>query len=125
MGHTGFEIGYHLSTFLQVAAIVGYGVYQFFKRERTHKALIQGILDGKEPDVREISQEPAPALWRLATISMIEVILLAAIAWLVYIRSRILFGGEVTYIIAFFFLIIFVFLLIILSRDIRAYRNKR
>jgi hypothetical protein len=125
MGHTGFEIGYDISTFLQAAAIVAYGVYQFYKREKSHKELIQGILEGKETDVREISQVPAPALWRLATTSIIELMLLAAIVWLVYIRSRILYGGEITYIIAFFFSIIFVILLVVLLRDIKAYRNKR
>jgi hypothetical protein len=124
MGHTGFEIGYYLSTFLQVAAIVGYGVYQFYKRERTHKALIQGILEGKDPDVREITREPVPALWRLATTSVIEVMLLASIVWLVYVRSKILYGGYVTYIIASFFAVIFVFLFFVLLRDIKSYRNR-
>lgn len=125
MGHTGFEIYHGLSTFLQVAAIVGYGVYQFYKREKIHRELVQSILEGKEPDVHEIRREPVPALWRLASTGVIEVMLLAAIVWLVYVRSRILYGGEVTYIIALFFSIVFVFLLIILIRDINAFRNKR
>ncbi len=65
-----------------------------------------------------------PALWRLLTLAFIEVLLVGSVIWLVHTGSKILYGAEVAYIIAFFFVALFAFLLPVLVRDIRAYRNK-
>jgi hypothetical protein len=64
-----------------------------------------------------------PALWRLMTLCFIEVVLVISVLWLIYIRSRIIYAGEVTYIIAISFVVLFFALLPVLVRDIRAYRN--
>ncbi len=65
-----------------------------------------------------------PALWRLLTLAFIEVLLAGSAVWLVHAGSKILYAGVVAYVIAICFVALFVFLLPVLSRDIRAYRNR-
>jgi hypothetical protein len=166
-----------LVTSLSIAA---YGVYQYVKREKEHRALLQTISksDISDPSatvgmikraswrlitlalgevlliahfIWRLSTIPDPAgvgkvlgfvvttylmlalpgvlgvlkraLWNLMTVCFIEAVLVAAVIWLISARSNIMYGGEVTYFIAFFFVVLFLVLLRIVVRDIRAYRN--
>lgn len=63
------------------------------------------------------------ALWRLMTLCFIEVVLVAAIVWLMYVRSKIIYAGELTYVIAFSFVVLFLVLLPMVVRDFKSYRN--
>lgn len=108
-----------------VVPIIAYGIYQYYKREKIHRALLQSIVAGGQPIPTSGFDTIRPALWRLLTIAVVETVLMVGVIWLVSIRSRILYGGDVVYIIAFFFLILFTFLMSIFLRDLRTYRNKR
>ncbi|MCX6145224.1 MAG: hypothetical protein NTZ35_18625 [Ignavibacteriales bacterium] len=162
-------------------SLAAYGVYQYVKREKEHRALLQTISKSVTPNsyaavdmikhaswrlialalgevlliahlIWRVSTIPDPAgvgklmgfvvttylmlalpgvlgvlkraLWHLMTLCFIEAVLVAAIIWLIYIRSKIIYAGEVTYFIAFFFVVLFLVLLPMVVRDIRAYRNK-
>ena len=160
-------------------AIAAYGSYQYVKREKEHRVLLQTIsnrdIDRQAAEavikraswrlmifalgeamliaylVWMFSAFPDPtgvgkvmgfvvtaymmlalpgvlgilkrALWHLLTLCFIEVVLVGAVIWLISVRSKIMYGGEVTYFIAFFFVVLFVVLLPIVVRDVRAYRN--
>jgi hypothetical protein len=161
-------------------AIAVYGIYQYAKREKEHRALLQTISKSDIPHssaaagtikhapwrlmtlalgevlliahfIWRLSTMPdlagggkltsfvvtlylmlalpgvlgvlKPKLWRLMTLCFIEVVLVAAVIWLMYINSKIIYANEVTYIIAFFFVVLFLVLLPTVVRDIRAYRN--
>jgi hypothetical protein len=160
--------------------IAVYGIYQYTKREKEHRALLQTIsksdIPHSSPAAGTIKHAPwqlmtlalgevlliahlvwrlstmpdlvggakltgfvvtlymmlalpgvlgvlKPKLWRLMTLCFIEVVLVAAVIWLITARSNIIYGGEVIYIIAFFFVVLFFVLLPMVVRDIRAYRN--
>jgi len=115
----------HLMNFLYVAGILAYGIRQYVKRERAHRALVQSLLTGGDAIPATPMGETKPALWRILNILAIEIVLLAGIIWLVSVRSKILYGGEFTYYIALFFLVLFGLLLPVLIRDVKRYRDSK
>jgi hypothetical protein len=161
-------------------AIAAYGIYQYVKREKEHRAVLQTLCKSDIPHsfaaagaikhapwrlmafalgeviliaylVWMFSKIPDPtgvgkamgfvvtaymmlalpgvlgilkrALWHLLTLCFIEVVLVGAVIWLISVRSKIIYAGEVTYFIAFFFGVLFFVLLPIVVRDVRAYHN--
>jgi hypothetical protein len=108
---------------LYVAGILTYGAYQYVKREKAHKVLIQSLLTGGDEIPATPTGETRPALWRILNILAIEIVLLAGIIWLVSVRSRILYAGEFTYYIALFFLVLFGLLMPVLIREVKRYRD--
>ena len=125
MDHSTMFLQQQLSDFLIVGGILAYGIRQYIKREKAHKALIRSLLAGEGAVQVSPVDETKPALWRLLTITAFEILLLAGIVWLVSIRNKILYGGDFTYIIALSFLVLFTFLLSILIRDIKVYRSSK
>ena len=125
MDHSTTFLLQHLTTLLYVVGILAYGVRQYVKREKAHKALVQSLLAGEGPIQTSAFGETKPALWRLLNIIALEILLLVGIIWLVSIRPKILYGGEVTYIIALFFLVLLAFLTPILIRDVKLYRSSK
>ena len=121
---TAFLVG-QIDNFLCVAGILAYGIHQYVKREKAHKALIQSLLTGGDQIQAAPAGETRPALWRILNIVVIEILLLAGIVWLVSVRSKILYGGEFTYYIALFFLVLFGLLMPVLIRDIKRYRDSK
>ena len=125
MDHSTAILVQQLSNGMYVAGILAYGLRQYVKREKAHKALIQSLLTGGDAIPATSMEETRPALWRILNILAIEILLLAGIIWLVSVRSRILYGGELTYYIAAFFLVLFGFLMPSLIRDVKRYRDSK
>jgi hypothetical protein len=112
-------------TLFWVAGIITYGIYQYRKREQAHRLLIQSLIEGKEVTGVEMGTSAKVVPWRIWTISLVEALLLAAIVWLVSLHSRILYGGDVVYILAGVFLALFLTLLLILLREVSRHRSQR
>jgi hypothetical protein len=168
------------ATVIMILTVVAYGIHQYVKREKEHRALLQTIsqCDIASPSAIVEKIKPAPwrfialvvgellliahliwrvatapdvwggarlmgflvtiylmmalpgvlgllkrALWRLMTLCFIEMALVASVLWLLNVRSKIIYGGELTYVIAFLFVAVFLVLLPMVMRDIRAYRS--
>jgi hypothetical protein len=122
MDHSTTFPAEHLINFLYVAGIITYGVRQYLKRERAHKAFIRRLLAGEGAIQDSPIEETKPALWRLLNIVAMEALLLGGIIYLVCMRPRILYGGGVMYILAAFFLVLFALLMPVLIREIKRYR---
>jgi hypothetical protein len=81
-----------LVTSLSIAA---YGVYQYVKREKEQRMLLQNVAE------RDIAGHYAavvmtkPAPWRLLTLALVELLLIAEGIWLVSTRSKIMNAGDV------------------------------
>jgi hypothetical protein len=104
------------SSLSTVAGILLYGAYEYRRREQLHRIVLQNLREGIPPVV----PETRPAVLKLWTTGIISGILLLSGLGLLFLRPRIIYGGEFLYILAFMFFTIFLLLLLILLRDIRA-----
>jgi hypothetical protein len=121
MDHSSTFLLQHLYTVLYVAGILTYGIRQYLKREKAHRALIRSLLAGEGAIEASPIEEPKSVLY-LIEIVAIEILALAGIIWVVYMQPRILYGRDVMYIIAMFLIAWFALLLPVLIREIRRYR---
>jgi hypothetical protein len=124
MEHSATFLQQHGITILYVAGILSYGIRQYVKREKSHKALIQRLLAGEGAIEASPIEKPKSVLY-LIEIVAVEILVLAGIIWVVYMKPRILYGGDVMYIIAVFLLFWFVLLLPVLIREIKRYRASK
>lgn len=120
MDHSSTFLPQHLYTVLYVAGILSYGVRQYMKREKAHKVLIQSLLAGEGSIQASPIEEPKSVLYLIELIAM-EILVLAGAIWVVYMQPRILYGGDVMYILAIFLLAWFALLLPVLIREIKHY----
>ncbi len=104
------------SSLFTVTGILLYGAYEYHRRERLHRTILQNLREGIPPVVPEIK----PEVLKLWTTGIVSGVLLLISLGLLYLRPRIIYGGEYFYILAFMFFTIFLLLLLILLRDIRA-----
>jgi hypothetical protein len=104
------------SSLLTVVGILLYGAYQYHQREQLHRTLLQNLREGLPPVV----PETRPEVLKLWTTGIVSGILLLTALGFLFLRPRIIYGGEYVYILAFMFFTIFLLLLLILLRDIRA-----
>ncbi len=111
----------YFSAILCTVAFAVYGIFEYHRREQNHKMKLLALKYGKEPP----KFDAKPELWKLLTTGFVALILLVSAVGFVVWRHRIVFGGGVMYILAFFFLAIFSALLINLIRDTKAYLNWR
>ena len=125
VGDWSFRVMISADTVFWVVGIITYGIYQYRKREKNHRLLLQNLIEGKEAKSVEAGTLGTSTVWRLWTISLVEALLLGAIVWLVSVRSRILYGRGTVYILAGIFLALFLSLLLILLRDIKAHQGQK
>ncbi|MDP2886336.1 MAG: hypothetical protein Q8P51_15075 [Ignavibacteria bacterium] len=104
------------SSLFTVVGILLYGAYEYHRREQLHRAVLQNLREGIPPVVSETK----PAVLKLWTTGIVSGILLLTSLGLPFLRPRIIYGGDYLYILAFVFFTIFLLLLLILLRDIRA-----
>jgi hypothetical protein len=105
-----------ISSLPTVVGILLYGAYEYHRREQLHRTVLQNLREGIQPVV----PETRPAVLKLWTTGIVSGILLLSGLGLLFLRPRIIYGGEFLYILAFMFFTIFLLLLLILLRDIRA-----
>lgn len=99
-----------------VVGILLYGAYEYHRREQLHRSVLQNLREGILP----VAPETKPAVLKLWTTGIVSGILLLTCLGLLFLRPRIIYGGEFVYILASMFFTIFLLLLLILLRDIRA-----
>jgi hypothetical protein len=108
---TGIEI---------VAAILAYGAYEYFMRERRHREALAYLKRGEKPPVRAVKVE----LWKLFTTGGMVLVLLAAIGVLTYLAFRTTpHYASPIYLITFVVIMITLMVLTIFMRDVRTYRR--
>ena len=109
---TGIEI---------VAAILAYGAYEYFMRERRHREALAYLKRGERPPVRAVKVEP----WKLFTTGGIVLVLLAAIGVLTYLAFRTTpHYASPIYLIGFVVIMITLMVITIFLRDMRTYRGR-
>ncbi len=107
------------SSLFIVAGILLYGASEYHRREKLHQTVLRNLREGIQPVVPETK----PAVLKLWTTGIVSGILLLTCLGLLFLRPRIIYGGEYVYILAFMFFTIFLLLLLILLRDTRARHN--
>lgn len=108
------------SSLVIVGGILAYGAHEYRRREQLHRLALRDLQEGKEPTV----PETRPAILKLWTTGIVAGLLLLAGLGLLFLRPRIIYGGEYLFVLVFIFLTIFLLLLLILVRDIRAHSKK-
>lgn len=103
------------SNLFTIGAILLYGAYEYHRREQLHRTVLQNIREGLPPPVPEIKI----TVLKLWTTGIVSGILFFTSLGLIFLRPRIIYGGEYFYMLAFMFFTIFLLLLLILLRDIR------
>lgn len=107
------------SSLFTVVGILLYGAYEYHRREQLHRKVLRDLREGKPPVV----QETKPAVLKLWTTGIVSGILLLSVLGFLFLRPRIIYGGEYLYILAFMFFTIFLLLLLMFLRDIRVRHN--
>ena len=107
------------SSLLLIVGILIYGVAEYRRREQLHRNTLRMLREGEIPE----ANIAIPPLYRLWTTGFVSVILLVAVIGLVIARQRILYGGDVLFVLAAVFLFMFVMLFRIFIRDIRLRRE--
>lgn len=108
------------SDFLIPAFITVYGIFEYQKREQRHRERIALLQSGIEPSFTL----QKPEIIKLWITGIVSGLLLATILGFLFLRPRIEYGGNtVLLFLPGFFFIIFVILILILLRDIKAYRQ--
>jgi hypothetical protein len=125
MDHPSLYFMMSIDTFVWVAGIIGYGLYQYRKRGLAHRWLIRNLIEGKEITSIKTDASAKPIPWRLWTIGFVEILLIGAIVWLLSLHSTIRYGGYFVYIIAGVFFALFLMLVSIVFRDFKRHQDQR
>jgi hypothetical protein len=108
------------TSILIIIAFLGYGVFQYQRRDREYRAMILQMARGETP-VRKSEQ---PALWKLTALGGVSVLVAGfAIGCFLGVlkRAQAVFMIPMT-LIGVFSLIILVLLVLMFVRDLRAFR---
>ena len=105
---------------LMIAGMIGvYGVFEFLRREHGHKVAMEYLRRGAVPP----SAPRRPPLWKLVSLGIVDFVLLLLTMLFVYMN----FLGSKHYVriivYGICFASLFLMVLLILLRDVKAYRK--